>query len=434
MAAAALAEQVLHALIFAGGLIKEMSSFFLLGHFWAGDRIYSAGPLHQHPSAYRLIREETTMKHVQFRWPRWLRRAFASNGRRCPHTFRPEVSVLEDRTLLSTSLYGASPLACYRGVGFQENVVAGLDGVYNGQQDLNASDYQVQINWGDGSQWMAADLAPNDSNSSVPFLVKGSHTYASLGTYDVVVYAQGPDGSSTSAWTTTVSVSAMPSGIPGVPPNPTVNALSPSDVQVHIADASPIRCYAGVGFQENVVAALQIVLNGQPDMQASDYQPQINWGDSNQWDAADLAANSNPSAPYPFLVKGSHIYAKPGTYDVVIYAQGPDGTSVSAWTTTVSVSAMPSGIPGIPPNPTINALPPSDVQVDIADASPISCYAGVGFQENVVAALEIVLNGQLDVQASDYQPQINWGDSNQWDAADLAANSNPSAPYLRTDS
>src|SRR5215469_12796331 len=44
----------------------------------------------------------------------------------------------------------------------QENTVAALNGVYNGLQDLNASDYQVQINWGDGGDWVQGHLARNN--------------------------------------------------------------------------------------------------------------------------------------------------------------------------------------------------------------------------------------------------------------------------------
>src|SRR5206468_3905124 len=111
-----------------------------------------------------------------------------------------------------------------------------------------------------------------------------------------------------------------------------------------LQSVSGFDSYAGVGFQENAVARLQ-----GDSTNITDYHAQIDWGDSNQRVPADLAS-ANPSSD--FLVKGSHIYAQAGYYGVVVYAQGPDGTSVSTETSDVSVSQMPSGIAGIPPNPT----------------------------------------------------------------------------------
>ena len=95
------------------------------------------------------------MNWVRFRWSRWLSRAGRFNSFSRPRAFRPEVMVLEDRRLLTTNLSPVSAFNAYAGVGSQENAVAGLIGYFpNGQPDLNPSDYQVQINWGEGGdQW-----------------------------------------------------------------------------------------------------------------------------------------------------------------------------------------------------------------------------------------------------------------------------------------
>jgi hypothetical protein len=352
--------------------------------------------------------KETTMKQT-----RWF--------------FRPQVMLLEDRQLLTTNLSPMSAISTYAGVGFQENAVAGLIGYFaNGQLDLNPSDYQAQINWGDGGQWEAADLA--SANPGTGFLVKGSHIYASAGNnYDIQVQATGPDGMTVTETTCSAYVEQMPSGIPGTPPNTTAGSLPPSNVQVNLAPESAISSYAGVGFQENAVADLMGYLNGQPDPNISDYQAQINWGDSNQWMPADLAS-ANPGTG--FLVKGSHIYTQAGNYHITVYAQGPDGTSTSHETTTAIVAQMPSGIPGTSPNATAGSLPPSNVQVNLSPESAISALVGMATGIRQVAGLAGYLNGQLDTNASDYQAQINWGDSSAWTPAEVVPDPNNPSNFL----
>src|SRR5262249_33661009 len=152
----------------------------------------------------------------------------------------------------------------------------------------------------------------------------GTHLYKQAGSYHVVVYAQGADGTSTSAETDSVIVAPMPSGIPGTPPGQTAGSLPPSNVQLYLSGLSTVYSYAGVGFQENAVAVVSGNPNGQPDPKMTDYQAQINWGDSDQWDKADLA-----NLHAALLIKGTHIYTQAGSYHVVVYAQGADGTSVS---------------------------------------------------------------------------------------------------------
>ena len=206
---------------------------------------------------------------------------------------------------------------------------------------------------------------------------------------------------------------------------PQVMALEDRVVlDLSLSGAASISCYAGVGFQENEVAALSGTVNGQADLNPSDYTAQINWGDGSGWTSADLA-RANPASA-GFLVTGSHIYDTAQTYDIQVQATGPDGTTVTERTCSVTVAQMPSGIPGIPPNTTAGSPPPSDVDVALSGAASIACYAGVGFQENPVAALSGSLNDQADVTMTDFQAQINWGDSSEWDQANVVSLSNGS--------
>jgi hypothetical protein len=336
-------------------------------------------------------------------------------------------------------------ISSYAGVGFQENGVALLDASVNGSPDTTPGDFTAQINWGDSASWDRADLVdvgldPND-HSYEQYLVKGSHTYqgnSPTGGFPVVVYASGPDGTSTSNETATAFVAPMPSGIPGTQPNPVANSSAPEVVDLGLLSVqgvnSPgnISSYAGVGFQENGVALLDASVNGSPDHTPGDFTAQINWGDSASWDKGDLvdlALDPNNHNFEEYLVKGSHTYqgnSPTGGFPVVVYASGPDGTSTSNETATAFVGPMPSGIPGTQPNPVASSSAPEVVDLGLLSVqgvnspSNISSTAGVGFQGNGVALLDASVNGSPDHTASDFTAQINWGDSASWDRGDLA--------------
>ena len=83
---------------------------------------------------------------------------------------------------------------------------------YNGQADDTPSDFQVQIDWGDGgSSDSDASLVSGGTDGDEGFvLVKASHIYTAAGTFDVTVTATGPDGQSVSDQTTTVTASRCP--------------------------------------------------------------------------------------------------------------------------------------------------------------------------------------------------------------------------------
>ena len=182
---------------------------------------------------------------------------------------------------------------------------------------------------------------PGQTGSS-PFLVKGSHVYQSAGTYDIVVYATGPDGTSVTQQTDTVYVAQMPSGLPGTVPTPPATSLSPSDVSVHLLDEASISTSAGVGFTQNAVADVTGMLNGYQDNTMSDFHALINWGDGSGWTTANIVRGQSGSSV--FVVKGSHVYSSPGTYDIVVYATGPDGTSVTQQTGTPYVQSGSTGV------------------------------------------------------------------------------------------
>ena len=248
---------------------------------------------------------------------------------------------------------GSNPatIPSFTGVGFQANELATLDGKLNGQEDSTSSDFQAYINWGDANQWFQAVVAPNNSGSGYEFQVKGDHIYNSAGVYNVVVYAVGPDGTSLTAYTSQVQVSPLPDSIVGTNPSIATSPKKPSNVQVSLGGLGPganpasFSVNAGFAFPATAVASLGGDYNGSLDSTPADFQAFINWGDvsPSQWTAGTFSLNPNASSAGldEFLVNGSHIYTTAGTYEVVVYAVGPDGTSTAERTATVTVTANP---------------------------------------------------------------------------------------------
>ena len=76
--------------------------------------------------------------------------------------------------------------------------------------------------------------------------------------------------------------------------------------------AEALYSFAGVGFQENEVATLQISLNDQPDTTMSGITAEINWGDGASWDTGNLVYVGTNGSYADYIVKGSHVYQDTG--------------------------------------------------------------------------------------------------------------------------
>jgi hypothetical protein len=313
----------------------------------------------------------------------------------------------------TVSLGGFYTLESYAGVGFEENVVASLSGTLNGLSDNVATDYQAEVDWEGTGTFQQADVVKSGNGT---LLVKGSHVYTQQKTFNVTVRATGPAGSTDSENTASVIVSLMPSGIAGTKPTPLSYALQPTDVVLSVGGFYTLQSYAGVGFDREVVATFTGTLKGQSDVNVAHYHARVNWGDSGAWDTAEIARAANSG---PFLVKGTHVYADQGTYPVVVYVNGADGTSAAVKTASVIVAAMPSGIAGTQPDAVTSPLGPSDVTVSAGGFYTLTVTAGVAFGTQQVANVLGTLNGLSDKTLSDYHAQINWGDSAGWDPGQL---------------
>jgi hypothetical protein len=361
--------------------------------------------------------------------PRWRRRR------------RPSIDVLERRRLLTISVLNAdgefnydTEVYSYAGVGFALNPIATIQGNYNGQSDTNPNDYQVQVNWGDGAtENTGIELVSEPQLGLV--LVKASHIYKTVNSYNVSFMATGPDGQSASATLTIASVSSMPdaASIPPEVPQTFTGARPLGVVNMSVLNAesefnfeTQVYSYTGVGFTLNPVATIDATYNGQQNGNPSDYRAQINWGDGPTWDTnVGLAPDTDSNGQPDVLVKGSHVYQTAGTYDVTVYVTGPDGQTESDSLTQAIVSNMPdaASIPPKVPQSFTGAQPLGMVDLNVYNADSefnfstvINGYAGISTGLQGVATVQGIYNGEDDSNPNDYHAQINWGDSPNWDS------------------
>ena len=235
----------------------------------------------------------------------WLYRGLERTERPRRRAARLMLEQLEDRQLLSTTavLNGISTSPTYAGVGFRLNPVATLNVIVNGVLVNNTeSSYSVQIDWRDSTSG-TPDITPGyladgiDAVGAISpsFYVKGSHTYDDPGNYTAQIDVTGPNGSTNYMTTSTViTVEPMPQPISTGTP---VNTLSPSlpfvyqgvltqpaGVYMLLNSTGPLYATAGVAMPTSDVGTVAGYLNETLDLKPSNYEVQINWGDSGAWD------------------------------------------------------------------------------------------------------------------------------------------------------
>ncbi len=233
----------------------------------------------------------------------------------------------------------------------------------SGDSTAQASYYDVQISWGDGTN---QEFLPGSGVvvfSGTHFNINATHTYVAAGSYDIIttITNEGPNGTLVGGSTVTLETTAN---------------VSPAT----IANASsvPIIATEGQTFSGTVATFSSSNLLSVP----SDYQNStITWGDGTT-SAATITANGNGK----FTVSGTHVYAEEGTdtFTVQIATNGSNGTTNVSGTATVNDAAI-----------TVTPI----AQVGIA-GTPIT---------GVIAT---IIDSDLQAPLSDYASgaQINWGD------------------------
>jgi photosystem II stability/assembly factor-like uncharacterized protein len=338
---------------------------------------------------------------------------FRRRGRSRFDRLAPRAEFLERRRLLTLNVGSEPGLNAFAGVGFALHPVASISDTVNGVADNTPGDYQVQIDWGDGTAMdSSARLVAVGNN----VLVKGSHIYQSPNNrYTVTVHVTGPGGQTASAQTTSVDVTLLPDPASRPPDTPASfpGAEPLGSVTLDVGSEPGLNAFAGVGFALNPVALISGSYEGAVDNTTSDYRVQINWGDSTHWDTnVGLSASGNS-----VLAKGTHIYQATGNYAVTAYVTGPDGQTNCVTTSLINVTLLPDTASRPPDVPTSysGARPQGDVTLDVGTEPGFNAYAGISTGENPIALISGFYNGPLDNHVGDYKAQINWGDSPQWD-------------------
>jgi len=214
-----------------------------------------------------------------------------------------------------------------------------------------ASDFSATINWGD-----ATTSAGTVTGGGGTFQVSGTHTYASSGTFPVVVtLLDDPPGTATAAVTSTANVAAGLSVT-------AVNFTTPE----HAAFNGTVANFS----------------DSNTNLTAGSFVATINWGDGTS------SAGTVIGSAGVFSVNGQHTYADEGsfTFTVTVTEIGGGGLTASAsGTATVTESDVLSGTPVVfAPQ---QAIPFTGTVATFTDTDTANV-------------------------ASDFTATINWGDGN----------------------
>ncbi|HEX4794713.1 MAG TPA: hypothetical protein VH370_13015, partial [Humisphaera sp.] len=239
------------------------------------------------------------------------------------------------------------PIQAYTHVGFIDHTVA-VFSVNPSTAQVDASMFTATILWGDGTQSSGTVAADPSKATGFPFVVLGSHVYATSGDFPVTVTVNGPKGATARGQECSVDSISMPSAASNPATKPPVQSSTRPLTYVTIFPQAwqPLESYAGVGFKLNTVGVLSGSYDGAADTNIADYKVVINWGDSPSWTSGIVAADPSRATGFSIVLLGSHTYAASGDYPIVVNVTGPDGMTVAAQTSQCDVSAMPNHLPG----------------------------------------------------------------------------------------
>jgi PKD repeat protein len=239
----------------------------------------------------------------------------------------------------------AQHISAVEGAAFTAAVATFTDG-FAGRP---ASHYTASVEWGDGASTAAATIVPAAGGG---FAVQASHTYTNVGSYATTVRISDPEGSRTTA-TSSTTVADAPLTSVGVA-NTTIENQAMSATVARFTDADP----------------------GRP---ASHYSASVNWGDGSSTAAATVTADAGGG----YDVSAGHMYANPGTYTTTVVVSDADGSQTTA-AGQANVADAPLSSAGI----AINAV------------------AGAAFPAN----LAVFTDADAGRPASHYAATVNWGD------------------------
>ncbi len=244
-----------------------------------------------------------------------------------------------------------------------------------------ASNYSVQVNWGDG-QFSAGTVVPYKTSTQlggtgVEFTVEASHTYTTTGTFTVSTSINDIGGVSVTELLPVTVIQPMITAIHINPINPTEGiALGSAAAPVQIATFT-VSGYTGVD-------------------ESSRYSALINWGDGGQ--SAGLG-----NVTIQFVADLGSGNASYGVYSYHTYAEAT--TTANPYSLAVTV-ADNTGY-----GTTQSQSGPVAVNEAALSSSftptPVSATVGTGLTNLTVAQF---IDANPLAKASDYSAQVNWGD------------------------
>ncbi|HEX3873541.1 MAG TPA: hypothetical protein VHW26_05310 [Solirubrobacteraceae bacterium] len=248
------------------------------------------------------------------------------------------------------------PATAVEGASFTATLATFTDG-FAGRP---ASHYTAAVDWGDGSTSLAT-VVPTAATGT--FDIAASHTYADVGNYATTVRITDPEGSHTTAASTT-SVADAP--------------LSSTPVAKTVLEAQQFS------------ATLARFADADPGRPASHYTATVDWGDGSGPSPASVVAD--PAGG--FDANAGHTYADAGTYTTTVTITDPGGSQSTAVGQT-TVADRPLHSAGIATN----------------------AVAGQAFTANMA----VFTDDDAGRPASHYAATVDWGDGSTTPAPSITA-------------
>jgi hypothetical protein len=251
----------------------------------------------------------------------------------------------------------------------------------NAPSTAQASQFSAAIDWGDGTTTAGGVV----SGANGTFLVTGTHTYTTTGTFVSKI---------------TVTDNGNPSGVPAATAS-TTNSVSviTTDAPIH-AQATNLSAAEGLSTGNVTVAGFT---SDDPTVQAADFTASINWGDGSSSQVTPVAGPN-----FGFNVISSHTYAKANTYTV---------------TTTITHTNVPSGVTGSTAAPQGTATVTTRVQ---AQGGNITVGLGTAINGGTIATFT---DADTSVTANSFSAAIDWGDGTKTPNATIVARNDGSGLF-----